>query len=101
MLAVRREHQQLATDKLLDNIRLVSIQGVFCGDCLYMRYGENVDEANADAEWTCPHCRDTLLCNCSQHRSRRGWAPTGALYRKAIAMGALSQSSSVPSSISI
>ena len=67
---------------------MAAVQGVFCGDCLFMRYGENVDEANAKPDWTCPHCRDALLCNCSQHRTRRGWAPTGALYRKAIAMGA-------------
>jgi Zinc-finger domain of monoamine-oxidase A repressor R1 len=68
--------------------QLAALQGVFCGDCLFMRYGENVDEVNANPGWTCPHCRDPLLCNCSQHRTRRGWAPTGALYRKAIAMGA-------------
>lgn len=68
---------------------------MFCGDCLFMRYGENVDEANADPEWTCPHCRDKLLCNCSQHRTRRGWPPTGSLYRKAIALGALSLGSIV------
>ncbi|KAK2079699.1 hypothetical protein QBZ16_002094 [Prototheca wickerhamii] len=59
--------------------------GVFCGDCLYMRYGEHIDEANANPEWRCPSCRD--LCNCSFHRSRRGWAPTGTLYRAASAEG--------------
>ena len=62
-----------------------SLSGVFCGDCLYMRYGEHVDEAAENPEWTCPPCRD--LCNCSFHRSRRGWAPTGTLYRRAIAEG--------------
>ncbi len=25
-----------------------TLQGVFCGDCLYMRYGENVEEVNAN-----------------------------------------------------
>ena len=37
------------------------------------------------ADWRCPMCRD--LCNCSFHRSKRGWAPTGTLYRHAIAEG--------------
>ena len=43
-----------------------------------MRYGENVNEVNKNATWTCPHCRD--LCNCSIHRNRRGWAPTGTMW---------------------
>lgn len=50
-----------------------------------MRYGENIDEVSAKPAWTCPVCRD--LCNCSIHRVRRGWMPTGTLYRKAIALG--------------
>ncbi|KAL4423864.1 hypothetical protein ABPG75_001165 [Micractinium tetrahymenae] len=62
-----------------------SLQGVLCGDCLFMRYGENVDEVNANPDWLCPLCRD--ICNCSFHRSKRGWAPTGTLYRHAIAEG--------------
>lgn len=63
-----------------------SLQGVFCGDCLYMRYGENLDEvARNSSSWVCPPCRD--LCNCSFHRSKRGWCPTGTLYRKSIAEG--------------
>lgn len=37
------------------------------------------------ADWRCPMCRD--LCNCSFHRSKRGWAPTGTLYRLASAEG--------------
>lgn len=49
------------------------------------RYGENVDEVNANPDWLCPLCRD--ICNCSFHRSKRGWAPTGTLYRHAIAEG--------------
>uniref|UniRef100_A0A1D1ZUA6 Zinc-finger domain-containing protein n=1 Tax=Auxenochlorella protothecoides TaxID=3075 RepID=A0A1D1ZUA6_AUXPR len=65
-----------------------SLHGVFCGDCLFMRYGENVEEALQDSEWKCPGCRD--LCNCSFHRSRRGWAPTGTLYRRAVAEGFVS-----------
>lgn len=62
-----------------------SLQGVFCGDCLYMRYGENINEVSCNPSWVCPPCRD--LCNCSFHRSKRGWCPTGTLYRKSIAEG--------------
>ncbi|KAL3135633.1 hypothetical protein ABBQ38_006114 [Trebouxia sp. C0009 RCD-2024] len=62
-----------------------SLQGVLCGDCLFMRYGENILEVAEKDEWTCPVCRG--LCNCSNHRIRRGWAPTGSLYRRAIAEG--------------
>jgi hypothetical protein len=61
------------------------MQGVLCGDCLFMRYGENILEVAEKDEWTCPVCRG--LCNCSNHRIRRGWAPTGSLYRRAIAEG--------------
>ncbi|KAK9832095.1 hypothetical protein WJX81_006077 [Elliptochloris bilobata] len=60
-----------------------TLHGVFCGDCLFMRYGENIVELGAD--WVCPPCRG--LCNCSFHRIRRGWAPTGTLYRRALAEG--------------
>jgi len=68
-----------------------SLHGVFCGDCLWMRYGENVDEVmggeggGSEAAWVCPPCRD--LCNCSFCRSRKGWCPTGTLYRRAVAEG--------------
>ncbi|RAL39814.1 hypothetical protein DM860_013015 [Cuscuta australis] len=55
-------------------------QGQLCGDCLYMRYGENVIEANENPNWTCPVCRD--ICNCSRCRRGKGWAPTGAIYNK-------------------
>ncbi|EEH57331.1 uncharacterized protein MICPUCDRAFT_58101 [Micromonas pusilla CCMP1545] len=62
------------------------LRGQFCGDCLWMRYGEHVDEANAlGAKWRCPPCRD--LCNCSFCRQRKGWPPTGTLYRRAIKEG--------------
>ena len=62
------------------------LRGQFCGDCLWMRYGENVDEAiAAGSAWTCPPCRD--LCNCSFCRQRKGWPPTGTLYRRAIREG--------------
>ena len=62
------------------------LRGQFCGDCLWMRYGENVDEANAaGGTWRCPSCRD--LCNCSFCRTRKGLPPTGTLYRRAVKEG--------------
>ena len=46
------------------------LRGQFCGDCLFMRYGENIDEVAAMGdEWRCPPCRD--LCNCSFCRQRK------------------------------
>jgi len=62
-----------------------SLQGVFCGDCLFMRYGENIDQVGEMSDWKCPCCRD--ICNCSFHRTKKGWAPTGTLYRYAISQG--------------
>ena len=62
-----------------------SLRGVFCGDCLFARYGENVEEAIANPAWTCPDCRD--ICNCSFHRIRRGLPPTGTLYPQSSALG--------------
>lgn len=50
-----------------------------CPDPL-CRYGENVEEANANPDWVCPVCRD--ICNCSRCRKVKGWEPTGNLYRK-------------------
>lgn len=67
---------------------VTGLQGVFCGDCLFMRYGENLDEVMVPGNtWACPVCRG--LCNCSNHRHRRGWAPTGSMYRSAIGQGGL------------
>ncbi|AES94795.2 putative Zinc-finger domain of monoamine-oxidase A repressor R1 [Medicago truncatula] len=60
-------------------------QGQFCGDCLYMRYGEHVIEALADPTWKCPRCRG--ICNCSLCRKAKGWEPTGNLYRKVLQLG--------------
>ncbi|XP_057770026.1 uncharacterized protein LOC130989889 [Salvia miltiorrhiza] len=61
------------------------VQGQFCGDCLYMRYGENVLEANANPDWICPVCRG--ICNCSLCRQAKGWPPTGILYKKISNLG--------------
>ncbi|KAK1423377.1 hypothetical protein QVD17_18679 [Tagetes erecta] len=61
------------------------VQGQFCGDCLYMRYGENVLEAKQNPDWICPVCRG--ICNCSLCRQAKGWAPTGTLYRKISSQG--------------
>lgn len=63
-----------------------------------MRYGENILEVQAKGAWVCPPCRG--LCNCSFHRIRAGWAPTGTLYRRAIAEGELvTRSHPLPSSV--
>ncbi|GLT39988.1 hypothetical protein SLA2020_141510 [Shorea laevis] len=61
------------------------VQGQFCGDCLSMRYGENVIEANQNPNWICPVCRG--VCNCSRCRRGKGWAITGDIYRKVVKMG--------------
>ncbi|KAK1369604.1 Cell division cycle-associated 7-like protein [Heracleum sosnowskyi] len=57
-----------------------AVEGQFCGDCLFTRYGENVVEANEDSSWTCPICRG--ICNCSRCRRAKGWEPTGDIYSK-------------------
>ncbi|CAN1133557.1 Cell division cycle-associated 7-like protein [Linum perenne] len=61
------------------------VQGQLCGDCLYMRYGENVIEVNQNPDWICPVCRG--ICNCSLCRKGKGWLPTGNLYRKVTKLG--------------
>uniref|UniRef100_A0A0D9XTA3 Zinc-finger domain-containing protein n=1 Tax=Leersia perrieri TaxID=77586 RepID=A0A0D9XTA3_9ORYZ len=61
------------------------VQGQFCGDCLYMRYGENVLEAKKNPDWICPVCRG--ICNCSICRTKKGWLPTGCAYRKVVSLG--------------
>ncbi|XP_030496131.2 uncharacterized protein LOC115712051 [Cannabis sativa] len=61
------------------------VQGQFCGDCLYMRYGEHVLEAKENPDWVCPVCRG--ICNCSLCRQAKGWPPTGTLYRKISQLG--------------
>ncbi|KAK7252858.1 hypothetical protein RIF29_37102 [Crotalaria pallida] len=61
------------------------VQGQFCGDCLYMRYGEHILEALQNPTWLCPVCRG--ICNCSLCRQAKGWAPTGTLYKKITALG--------------
>ncbi|KAL8195314.1 hypothetical protein R6Q57_025717 [Mikania cordata] len=65
--------------------KCTSVQGQFCGDCLFTRYGENVEEANANPYWVCPVCRD--ICNCSRCRRVKGWEPTGMIYRKVVNLG--------------
>ncbi|KAF4391567.1 hypothetical protein G4B88_030718, partial [Cannabis sativa] len=61
------------------------VQGQFCGDCLYSRYGENVIETKENPSWICPVCRD--ICNCSLCRKAKGWMPTGQLTRKVFRLG--------------
>ncbi|KAL3651905.1 hypothetical protein CASFOL_004907 [Castilleja foliolosa] len=61
------------------------VTGQFCGDCLYMRYGENVKEVNENPDWVCPVCRG--ICNCSRCRRNKGWMPTGAIYNRVAKLG--------------
>ncbi|PIA56134.1 hypothetical protein AQUCO_00700468v1 [Aquilegia coerulea] len=61
------------------------VQGQFCGDCLYMRYGEHVLEVKQNPNWICPVCRG--ICNCSLCRQAKGWPATGSLYRKISKLG--------------
>ena len=59
-------------------------RGSWCGWCLEMRMGENIEEAIADDEWRCPACRD--ICNCSGAnclRHKRHLFPTQQLTREA------------------
>ena len=59
-------------------------RGSWCGWCLEMRMGENIEEAIADPEWRCPVCRD--ICNCSGAnclRHKRHLFPTQQLTREA------------------
>lgn len=63
-------------------------RGYWCGSCLWLRVGENADEARARPDWLCPACRD--ICNCSGancQRLKRGWFPTNQLAHEATAMG--------------
>ena len=63
-------------------------RGVWCGWCLEMRMGENLDEAVNDAEWRCPVCRD--ICNCSGAnclRAKRNLFPTQQLTNEALTYG--------------
>ena len=59
-------------------------RGYWCGSCLWLRIGENIDEVRDRSDWICPGCRD--LCNCSGAncmRIKRGWFPTNQLSHEA------------------
>jgi len=59
-------------------------RGYWCGSCLWLRVGENIDEVRNREDWVCPACRD--LCNCSGAncmRIKRGWFPTNQLAHEA------------------
>ncbi|WCJ33798.1 Zinc-finger domain of monoamine-oxidase A repressor R1 [Euphorbia peplus] len=62
-----------------------TVQGQFCGGCLYTRYGESVIEVNMNPKWVCPVCRG--ICNCSRCRKANGWEPTGYIYSKVSQLG--------------
>ncbi|XP_078151519.1 uncharacterized protein LOC144546827 isoform X3 [Carex rostrata] len=66
-----------------DNKRIYDpVKGKTCHQC---RYGENVLEAIKNPDWMCPVCRG--ICNCSLCRLKKGWNPTGALYKKVVKLG--------------
>lgn len=73
--------RQKTQDRKTECTQCHSISGQFCGMCLQLRYGENLDEVlqavESGGEWICPVCRD--ICNCSICRTRKHWAPTGIL----------------------
>ncbi len=59
-------------------------RGFWCGSCLWLRIGENIDEVRERDDWICPACRD--ICNCSGAncmRIKRGWFPTNQLSHEA------------------
>lgn len=63
-------------------------RGYWCGSCLWLRVGENIDEVLKRTDWLCPCCRD--LCNCSSAncmRIKRGWFPTNQLSHEAKEQG--------------
>jgi hypothetical protein len=63
-------------------------RGHWCGSCLEMRVGENIDEVLQWPEWRCPVCRD--VCNCSGVnciRARRNLFPTNQLIHEATRLG--------------
>jgi hypothetical protein len=63
-------------------------RGSWCGSCLWLRVGENVDEVRGRPDWACPACRD--VCNCSGAncmRLKRGWFPTAQLAHEAREQG--------------
>lgn len=63
-------------------------RGYWCGSCLWLRIGENIDEVRKRTDWVCPACRD--ICNCSGAncmRIKRGWFPTQQLSHEAREQG--------------
>lgn len=52
-------------------------RGLFCGVCLYNRYGLDAREELKNPRWQCPPCLG--ICNCSICRNRLGKGATGIL----------------------
>jgi len=75
--------QQMAPSHISSfNLQICSLFLIVLFNFTQCRYGEHVLEANKNPNWLCPVCRG--ICNCSLCRQAKGWAPTGALYRKVI-----------------
>ena len=52
--------------------------GVLCGQCLQIRYGENILEVFQKlSTWVCPSCRG--ICNCNACREMKNLPPIGAV----------------------
>ncbi|KAK9866602.1 hypothetical protein WJX84_004959 [Apatococcus fuscideae] len=65
-----------------------SSRGYWCGACLAVRMGENINEVMQNREWRCPCCRG--ICNCSAPnccRNLAGLRTTGQLNHEARVMG--------------
>lgn len=60
-------------------------QGMFCGDCLWQRYGENLDEARCfvKTRWIRPLCTPSVRCPRSPRRALLApWTPRRAFRRR-------------------
>ncbi|KAK9917271.1 hypothetical protein WJX75_002601 [Coccomyxa subellipsoidea] len=66
-------------------------RGIWCGNCLWLRMGQNLEEVLPLCEagvWRCPSCLD--LCNCSGRscsRFQKGLEPTEQLHSEAVRQG--------------
>ncbi|BDA50698.1 hypothetical protein COCOBI_16-3740 [Coccomyxa sp. Obi] len=73
------------------NGRRGTARGVWCGNCLWLRMGQNLNEVLPLCEegvWRCPSCLD--LCNCSGRscsRFQKGLEPTDQLHSEAVRQG--------------
>ncbi|EFJ43342.1 hypothetical protein VOLCADRAFT_121447 [Volvox carteri f. nagariensis] len=69
-----------------------SATGIFCRACLWVRYGQVLEEVREDPDWLCPHCYEKKhgnwrkhgwFCNSSICMRKEGRLPTGIAFHKA------------------